>query len=548
MSSRTILVTAALPYANGPIHIGHLVEYVQTDIWARLQKMRGNTCWYVCADDAHGTPIMLRAEREGVEPAVLIERMSVEHQRDFADFGIEFDHYGSTDSPENHALVRSFYERLRDGGHVTTRTIQQFFDPDREMFLPDRFIRGTCPRCKTPDQYGDSCDNCGSTYAPKDLIDPVSVVSGVRPVERDAEHKFLKLGDFESELRRWLTEHELQSEVVNKLDEWFEEGLRDWDISRDEPYFGIEIPDAPGKYFYVWVDAPVGYMASFKQLCDRDGLDFDAVWAADSDVEVHHFIGKDIVYFHCLFWPAMLFGAGYRMPTSVWAHGFLTVDGQKMSKTKGTFVAARTYLDHLNPDWLRYYYAAKLGAGLVDIDLNLDDFARRINSDLVGKVVNIASRCAGFLRKRFDLRLADALDQPEVFEEVAAGGDAIAAAFDARDYNRAVRAIMALADRANRYIDERQPWVIAKEDGRDAELHAICTTGINLFRSLITYLKPVIPITAAKAEIFLDAEPLQWSDAATPILGRTIRVYEPLMMRVDPKAVEAMIEASREVV
>ena len=497
---RRILVTSALPYANGPIHLGHLVETVQTDIWVRLQKMLGNECYYVCADDGHGTTTMLRAEKEGKTPEAVIDEMRPDHERDFADFSIGFDNYYTTHSPENRELSELIYNRLHAGGYIETGTVRQAFDPEREIFLPDRFVKGTCPRCKTADQYGDSCDNCGATYTPADLIDPVSVISGATPIERESEHVFFKLSSFTNVLQEWVSPDRLQSEVVNKLSEWFEDGLRDWDISREAPYFGFEIPGHPGKYFYVWFDAPIGYMASFKQLCEREGLEFDDFWAPDSKTEVYHFIGKDILYFHCLFWPAMLHGAGFRLPTSVPAHGFLTVDGTKMSKSKGTFVRARTYLEHLPADALRYYYAAKLGSGLADIDLNLDDFVNRVNSDLVGKVVNIASRCAGFLRKSFDNQLASELDQPEVHEQLSAAGDEIAELFERLEYNQAIRRIMALADLANQYIDERKPWVLAKsEDTRD-ETQRVCTTGINLFRVLAVYLKPVIPGLARKAE------------------------------------------------
>jgi methionyl-tRNA synthetase len=543
--TRRILVTSALPYANGPIHVGHLVEYIQTDIWARLHKMLGRECYYVCADDAHGTPIMVRADREGITPEELIARMEAEHRRDFADFAVEFDYYHSTHSPENRELVEGIYRRLADGGHVAARNVRQFYDPEREMFLPDRFVKGTCPRCKSPDQYGDSCEVCGSAYTPAELIDPVSAVSGAKPVERESEHYFVKLADFEELLRGWVSRERLQTEVVNKLEEWFEEGLRDWDISREAPYFGFEIPGAPGKYFYVWVDAPVGYMASFQAFAKERGLDFDAFWSPESGAELYHFIGKDIIYFHCLFWPAMLHGGGYRVPTAVYVHGFLTVAKEKMSKSRGTFIMARTYLDHLDPEYLRYYYAAKLGDGLSDIDLNFEDFVQRVNSDLVGKLVNIASRCAGFLHKIFGGRLGKELDTPELFAAVAAASAEVAAAFEERDYNQAVRKVMALADRTNRYVDERKPWVLAKEDGRGEELHAVLTTGLNVFRSLVVYLKPVLPRTAAKVEDFFGVPPLVWRDAAEPLLDHPIRPYEPLMTRIARKDVEAMLAASK---
>lgn len=544
--NRKILVTSALPYANGPIHIGHLVEYIQTDIWVRFQKMRGHECHYVCADDAHGTPIMLRAEQEGISPEALIERIGNEHRRDFADFGVEFDNYHSTHSEENREISALIYTRLRDGGYISRRTIEQAYDPEKSMFLPDRFIRGTCPRCRSQDQYGDSCEVCGATYAPTDLLDPVSALSGATPELRSSEHLFFRLGAFEDMLREWLRTHDLQPGIVNKLNEWFEAGLQDWDISRDAPYFGFPIPDEVDKYFYVWLDAPIGYLASFKNLCTRTGLDFDAYTAPGSDAEMVHFIGKDIMYFHTLFWPAMLHGAGFRVPTNVFVHGFLTVDGQKMSKSRGTFVMARTYLEHLNPEYLRYYFAAKLGSAIEDIDLNFEDFELRVNSDLVGKFVNIASRCAGFVSKRFDGQLADAVDEPDLLATFQDAAGAIAAHYEARDYSRAMREIMALADRANQYIDQRQPWVVAKDPGRDAELHAICTMGLALFRILVVYLKPVLPATCGAAEEFLGGGVLDWAAATSaPPAGR-IRKFKPLMQRVEGAKITAMIEASKD--
>lgn len=543
---RKIFVTSALPYANGAIHIGHLVEYIQTDIWARFQRGRGHRVAYMCADDAHGTPIMLRAEAEGITPEALIERVEGEHRRDFAGFRVDFDNYHSTHSPENRAVAEMIYARLREAGYISVRTIRQAFDPEKQMFLPDRFIRGGCPRCKAPDQYGDSCEACGATYAPTELIDPVSVLTGATPVERESEHYFFRLGEFEQMLREWMQRTGVQSEIANKLDEWFEAGLQDWDISRDAPYFGFGIPDAPGKFFYVWLDAPIGYLGSLKQWCERSGEDFEAFIRPDSDVEMYHFIGKDIVYFHTLFWPAMLHGAGLRTPSGVFAHGFLTVNGQKMSKSRGTFITARTYLDHLNPEYLRYYFAAKLSARVEDIDLNLEDFSQRVNSDLVGKFVNIASRCAKFISSRFDGRLGESLDRPGLIDEMAAEAEAIAGAFDQREFSRAVRIIMALADKANQYIDERKPWELAKQAGREAEVQAVCTTGINAFRLLMLYLKPVLPATAEKVEAFLRIEPLCWADAGSVLLDHAIAAYEPLLTRVDPKAVQAIIDASRE--
>jgi methionyl-tRNA synthetase len=543
--TRDILVTSALPYANGPIHIGHLVEYVQTDIWSRFQKMRGHNCHYVCADDAHGTPIMLRARQEGITPEALISRVAEEHQADFAAFRIGFDNYHSTHSPENRHFANLIYRRNREAGHISSRTITQAYDPVENIFLPDRFIRGDCPKCGASDQYGDNCEACGASYSPSELKNPRSVVSGAVPEQRESEHYFFRLGDFESMLRAWTRGGSLQREVANKLDEWFDAGLQEWDISRDAPYFGFEIPDHPGKFFYVWLDAPIGYMASFQDLCNREGLDFDRFWAPGSTAEVYHFIGKDIIYFHSLFWPAMLHGAGFRTPSAIFAHGFLTVDGQKMSKSRGTFIKARTYLDHLDPEYLRYYFAAKLGPGVDDIDLSLDDFTARVNADLVGKLVNIASRTASFITKRFDGQLAGELPEPELFNAFVDAGPSIANAYEQREYSRAVREVMHLADRANQYIDERAPWVLAKAGGRETELHGICTMGINLFRVLIGYLRPVLPGTAAAAERFLRIEPLSWDELASPLLGHEIEAFKPLMTRVDPDRVAAMVEASR---
>ncbi len=545
--TRDILVTSALPYANGPIHIGHLVEYIQTDIWARFQKMRGHHCYYVCADDAHGTPIMLRARQEGITPEELIARVAVEHQADFAAFRIGFDNYHSTHSSENHHCATLIYERNRDAGHIAKRTITQAYDPVERMFLPDRFIKGECPKCGAADQYGDNCEACGASYSPAELRNPRSAVSGAVPEQRESDHYFFKLADFEEMLRAWTKGGALQKEIANKLDEWFEAGLQEWDISRDAPYFGFEIPDHPGKFFYVWLDAPIGYMASFKNLCDRTpGLDFDHFWRADSTAELYNFIGKDIIYFHALFWPAMLHGAGFRPPTAVLAHGFLTVDGQKMSKSRGTFIRARTYLEHLNPEYLRYYFAAKLGPTVEDIDLNLEDFTLRVNSDLVGKVVNIGSRCAGFITKRFAGRLADDLMDTALFADFVAAGASIAEAYERREFSRATREIMALADRANQWIDERAPWVVAKDPAREAELQAICSQGLNLFRLLIGYLRPVLPGTAEGAEAFLRLPALTWADLDRPLLGHVIGEFTPLMTRVDPKQIQAMLAASKE--
>ncbi|MDH3980308.1 MAG: methionine--tRNA ligase [Gammaproteobacteria bacterium] len=544
--SRTILVTSALPYANGPIHIGHLVEYIQTDIWVRFQKLRGHDCIYVCADDAHGTPIMLRANQEGISPEQLIEAVGLEHRADFAEFNIGFDNYHSTHSEENRELAEQVYRAHFKAGHITTRTITQAFDPEKQMFLPDRFIRGECPRCGAPDQYGDNCEACGATYSPTELKNAVSAVSGATPVEKESLHYFFKLADFEPELRTWTAAGHLQTEVSNKLSEWFADGLREWDISRDTPYFGFRIPDTEDKYFYVWLDAPIGYMASFKNLCGKTGRDFDTYWGKDSATELYHFIGKDIIYFHALFWPAMLSGAGLRTPTAVFAHGFLTVDGQKMSKSRGTFIKARTYLDHLNPEYLRYYFAAKLGSGVDDLDLNLDDFIARVNSDLVGKVVNIASRCAGFINKRFGGQLADNCTETALYNEFIDAGDAIAELFEQREFSQAVRRIMALADRANQYIDANKPWVLAKQEGQEQTVQDVCSVGLNLFRVLMTYLQPILPAMTAQVETFLNIPTMRWDAIETPLTGHTINAFTPLMTRVEQEKIDAMLEDSKE--
>ena len=544
-SKRNILVTSALPYANGPIHLGHLVEYIQTDIWARFQRLRDNTCYYVCADDAHGTPIMLRARQDGISPEELIAATQKEHETDFADFLIDFDNYYSTHSDENRDFASSIYLKLREEGHIHTKTIKQAYDPEAKMFLPDRFIKGTCPKCGAEDQYGDNCEVCGATYDPTELKNPVSAVSGVTPIEKDSEQYFFKLSDFSDMLQQWLKEGHVQTEVANKLDEWFKEGLKDWDISRNAPYWGFEIPDAPGKYFYVWMDAPMGYMASFKNFCDNNDINFDDYWAADSKNELYHFIGKDIARFHTLFWPAVLDGAGYRKPTAVFCHGFLTVNGQKMSKSRGTFIKARTYLDNLNPEYLRYYYTAKLSSGVDDIDLNLEDFMQRVNSDLVGKVVNIASRCAGFITKKFDNQLSAELPEPELYNNIVAAGEQIASYYENREYNKAVREIMAQADKANVYIDENKPWVLIKEEGREEEVQKICTQGLNMFRLLMTYLKPILPATAEKSEAFLNTE-LTWANISQPLLSHEINKFKPLLTRIEKEQIETMTHDSLE--
>lgn len=546
-SPRSILVTSALPYANGPIHLGHMVEYIQTDVWVRFQKMRGHRCLYVCADDAHGTPIMLRAQQEGITPEELVERIGKEHRADFCDFGVDFDNYHSTHSPENRHYAQLIYRRLNTAGFIVAHTIRQAYDPIREMFLPDRFIKGECPRCYAPEQFGDACEACGATYSPSDLKNPISALSGATPVERESEHYFFRLPALEEWLRAWIAEGHIQPEILNKLNEWFAAGLQEWDITRDAPYFGFEIPDCPGKYLYVWLDAPIGYMASFQNLCDRSSnLSFDEFWGKDSNAELYHFIGKDIAYFHTLFWPAKLRVAGFRTPTAIFCHGFLTVNGQKMSKSRGTFIKARTYLEHLNPEYLRYYFAAKLGPGIDDLDLNLDDFIQRVNADLVGKVVNIASRCAGFITKRHAGQLSAALPHPNLYEEAVVRGETIAEHYENRALGAAMREIMSLADQVNQYIDEKKPWVLAKEVGREVELQAVCTQGLNLFRVIMTYLKPVLPRTAARVAEFLRDQPLSWESRRDPLLNHIISPFEPLLTRVDLKQTQAMLDASRE--
>jgi len=545
---RKILVTSALPYANGPIHLGHLLEYIQTDIWVRFQKSRGELCTYVCADDAHGTAIMLRAEKEGITPEQLIDRISTEHQQDFSDFLINFDNYHSTHSPENKALSASIYEACLADGKIETRSITQAFDPEKGLFLADRFVIGTCPKCKAEGQYGDNCEVCSATYNPMDLIDPKSAISGSTPVEKDSEHFFFKLSEFSDFLKDWTRSGTLQPQIANKLAEWLDAGLQEWDISRDAPYFGFEIPNQPGKYFYVWLDAPIGYMASFQNLCEqRDDLNFDDYWKAGADTELYHFIGKDIVNFHALFWPAMLSCANYRTPSAVHAHGFVTVNGKKMSKSRGTFIKARTYLEHLDPEFLRYYFAAKLTNNVDDLDLNLDDFAQRVNSDLVGKVVNIASRCAGFISKRFDGRLAAECQESELLAKFTDAGDDIAALYEGREFGKAVRKTMELADLANQYIDEKAPWVVAKEENKDAELQQICSNGINMFRQLLTYLAPILPAMVEKAEAFLNVK-LTWNARTELLLDHNINKFKPMMTRVDLKKIDVMMEASKEAV
>ncbi|WP_294833945.1 methionine--tRNA ligase [uncultured Gilliamella sp.] len=545
-TQRKILVTCALPYANGAIHLGHMLEHIQADVWVRYQRMRGNEIYFICADDAHGTPIMLKAQQLGITPEQMIDEVKIEHQRDFAGFNISYDNYHSTHSPENREISEKIYKRLKANGYIKTKVISQLFDPEKKMFLPDRFVKGTCPRCKSPDQYGDNCEVCGATYNPIDLINPQSVVSGATPIMKDSEHFFFDLPAFSDMLQAWIRSGTLQDQVANKMQEWFEAGLQPWDISRDAPYFGFEIPDAPGKYFYVWLDAPIGYMGSFLNYCNKHNKPiFDQFWNKDSTTELYHFIGKDIVYFHSLFWPAMLDGSEHRKPSNIFVHGYVTVDGAKMSKSRGTFIQASTYLKHLDPDCLRYYYAAKLSPHIDDIDLNLEDFVQRVNSDLVNKVVNIASRSAGFISKRFGGKLSDNLAEPELYALFVEKSKIIADYFEQRESGKAIREIMALADEANRYIDEKAPWVVAKQEGQDQALQDICSMGIHLFRILMTYLKPVVPSLAQRSEAFLNSQ-LTWDTINKPLTGHTINQFKALFNRIDMDKITAMIEETKQ--
>ncbi|KAA8731606.1 methionine--tRNA ligase [Acinetobacter qingfengensis] len=549
MSARKILVTNALPYANGPIHMGHLLGYIQADIWVRAMRAMGHDVIYVCADDAHGTAIMLRAEANGITPEQQIANVQQEHERDFAGFGISFDHYDSTHSTTNKARSEYIYLKNRQAGHIAVRPVHQLFDPEKQMFLSDRFIKGTCPKCKADDQYGDSCEVCGTTYNATELLNPHSTLSGATPVEKSSDHYFFKLPNFTEYLQKWTRDQgRLPVSIANKLDEWFEAGLADWDISRDAPYFGFEIPDAPNKYFYVWVDAPIGYMSSFENYIQtkRPELNFDDYWKKDSSHEIYHFIGKDIVYFHALFWPAMLAGAGYRTPTGLFVNGFLTVNGQKMSKSRGTFIKAETYLQHLNPEYLRYYFASKLSDKVEDSDLNLDDFIQKVNSDLVGKVVNIASRCAKFINTKFDHQLSAQCAEAELVKSFIDAGDSIASAYEDREFSAAIREIMSLADKANQYIDEKKPWALAKQEGTEQQVHEVCSVGINLFRQLVIYLSPVLPKLANEVQAFLQLEKFDFASRKTILLNHEIAQFQPLMQRVDKKAVDAMVEASKD--
>ncbi|MCH9756468.1 MAG: methionine--tRNA ligase [Gammaproteobacteria bacterium] len=538
---RQMLVTSALPYANGPLHLGHLLEHIQTSIWVNTQKMLGHTCLSVCGEDAHGTPIMLKAEQLGITPEALIAEIKISHEKDFKAFGVDYDHYHTTHSEENRELAEETYMRLKDNGDIIKKTILQAFDPIKKMFLPDRYIKGECPRCGASDQYGDNCEACGATYAPTELKNPISALSGTTPVEKESEHYFFDLPKYEAFLKDWTKSGALQTEAANKLDEWFEAGLKPWDISRDEPYFGFNIPGTTDKYFYVWLDAPIGYMASFKKYCELKNIDFDAFWGANATSDLYHFIGKDIMYFHTLFWPAMLKGSNRRLPTAVFTHGFLTINGEKMSKSRGTFIEANHYLEHLNPECLRYFFAAKLNGRVDDLDLNLDEFMNRINADLVGKIVNIASRCAGFVHKRFESKLSEALENPELFNTVLDARESIVEAYLERDYARAIRHILEAASLVNQYIDAEKPWVLAKDPDQLNRVQAICSLGLNLFRLLITYLKPVLPQMAESSEHFLNCEPLTWQNIDTPLLNHTINAFKPLMTRVEQTSLDALI-------
>ena len=555
--TRKILVTSALPYANGSIHLGHMVEHIQTDVWVRFQKLRGHECYYCCADDTHGTPVMLAAQKQGIAPEDMIAKVREEHLADFTGFNIGYDNYYSTHSPENKQFSQDIYRALKANGKIESRVIEQLFDPEKQMFLPDRFVKGECPKCHAQDQYGDNCEVCGTTYSPTELINPYSAVSGAKPELRESEHFFFKLGECADFLNAWTSGNNphdgkphLQPEALNKMKEWLGDGeettLSDWDISRDAPYFGFEIPDAPGKYFYVWLDAPVGYMASFKNLCDRIGIDFDEYFKADSQAEMYHFIGKDILYFHALFWPAMLHFSGHRAPTGVYAHGFLTVDGQKMSKSRGTFITAKSYLEQgLNPEWMRYYIAAKLNSKIEDIDLNLQDFISRVNSDLVGKYVNIAARASGFIAKRFEGRLKDVADS-ELLAKLTAQSEAIAECYESREYAKALRDIMALADIVNEYVDANKPWELAKQEGQDARLHEVCSELINAFTMLTAYLAPVLPKVAENTAKFLNLEAITWANTRETLGEHAINKYEHLMQRVEQKQVDDLIEANKQ--
>lgn len=545
---KKLLVTTALPYANGPIHLGHLVEHVQADIFVRFKRLQGQQCYFICGDDAHGTPIMISAQKYNVTPEQLIAQAQADHVADFERFNISFDHYYTTHSPENRQLAATIYNRLHARGDITTAMVKQAYDPVDNIFLPDRFVKGECPRCGAKDQYGDNCEVCGATYSPSELKNPVSTLSGATPIEKESLHYFFQLDRYQEMLHTWLQQDHVDLGMQKKLLEWFDAGLQPWDISRDAPYFGFEIPDAPGKYFYVWLDAPIGYMATFKNLCDQQSdLSFEEFWDKDSQADLYHFVGKDIIYFHALFWPAMLEGSDFRLPTKIFTHGFLTINGQKMSKSRGTFITAKKYGEYLDPEYLRYYFAAKLSSGVTDIDLNFDDFCQRVNSDLVGKVINIASRCAGFITKYFDHQLSAQLDNSELSSKFSQASKKIAALYEQLEFNQATREIMTLADLANQYIDDKKPWLLAKDPERLNEARDICTQGINLFRQLMIYLKPILPQTTLKAEEFLNAGELQWHDLEQPLLNHRILPFKPLMLRVDSDRVAQMLQREEDV-
>src|SRR3990167_8846293 len=539
-TKRKILITSALPYANGPLHLGHMVGYIQADIWVRFQKMLGHDCLYVCGSDSHGTPIMIQAEKMGITPETLIQQVQLEQERDFNDFMIGFDNYYTTHSDENREFVETIFKRHLAKGNISKRTIKQLYDPEKKIFLPDRYIKGECPHCSAKDQYGDNCEVCGGTYAPTELKNYYSVLSGSKPIEKESEHYFFKLQNYEDFLKKWTHHGHLQEQVANKLDEWFTTGLQEWDISRDAPYFGFVIPEEKNKYFYVWLDAPIGYMASFKNLCARKKINFDDYWNPNSTAELYHFIGKDIIYFHALFWPAILHGASYRTPTAIYANGFLTIEGQKMSKSRGTFIRARTYLEYLHPEYLRYYFAAKISNRIEDLDINFDDFLQRVNADLVGKFINIASRCASFINKNFKNQLSKQCIEPTLYQEFAIAGNEIANKWNKMEYSQAIRQIMSLADKANRYIDEKKPWIHMKDSSQQQYVQDICSVGINLFRVLMIYLKPVLPQTAKQVENFLKVTPLQWNDKDKPLTDHTIDEFQALIQRIDPKQIEVM--------
>ncbi len=544
MSSRKILVTSALPYANGEIHLGHLLEYIQSDIWVRFQRLIGNECYFICADDAHGSAIMLKAQEMGIDPEQLIAQVSIRHQQDFADFNIKFSHYHSTHSIENKTIASDIYLKLQQGGYIKKRTISQAFDIEKNMFLPDRFIKGQCPKCNSKNQYGDNCEECGATYNSEDLINPKSVLSNTKPISKKSEHYFFDLPQFKNKLQQWTKKGHLQEQISNKLHEWFTSGLMDWNISRDAPYFGFKIPNTKDKYFYVWLDAPIGYLASFKKLCGLKNIDFDEFWHKDSTAEIYHFIGKDIIYFHALFWPAILMAIGYKTPNAIFAHGFLSINGQKMSKSRGTFITARTYLNYLNPEYLRYYYAYKLSAKIDDIDLNLADFKQRVNSDIIGKIANIASRCAGFIIKKFNYQLADNIDDINLYNKFISHKDNITKLYQAREYSQVMRIVMQLADMANKYIDTNKPWQIIKDKTLINKAHSVTSMGLNLFRVLITYLAPVLPDMALKSFNFLNTN-LNWADIDKPLINTTINDFSPLITRVEDHSIDSIIQDSK---